>query len=157
VSADSIGEVQAGQPVVFRIHGFGEKDFTGKIARVSPAANATTRQVEVLVVFDDPKQQPTVSGLYGEGRVETRRTAALTLPPTAVVREGDAAFAWRVKDRVLQKVPLTVGDRDPRSGELVLSSGVAEGDTVLKYPTTTLQNGQAVEMAEAVSLASGTK
>jgi len=157
VSADSIGEVQAGQPVVFRIHGFGEKDFIGRIARVSPAANATTRQVEVLVVFEDPKQQPTVSGLYGEGRVETRRTAALTLPPTAVVREGDAAFAWRVKDRVLQKVPLTVGDRDPRSGELVLSSGVAEGDTVLKYPTTTLQNGQAVEMAEAVSLAAGTK
>jgi RND family efflux transporter MFP subunit len=157
VSADSIGEVQAGQPVVFRIHGFGEKDFTGRIARVSPAANATTRQVEVLVVFEDPKQQPTVSGLYGEGRVETRRTAALTLPPTAVIREGDAAFAWRVKDRVLQKVPLSVGDRDPRSGEFVLSGGVAEGDTVLKYPTATLQNGQAVEMAEAVSLAAGTK
>jgi hypothetical protein len=39
----------------------------------------------------------------------------------------------------------------------VLNGGVAEGDTVLKYPTTTLQNGQAVEMAEAVSLASGTK
>jgi RND family efflux transporter MFP subunit len=157
VSADSIGEVQAGQSVTFRIHGFGEKDFTGKVARVSPAANATTRQVEVLVVFEDPKQQPTVSGLYGEGRIETRRTAALTLPPTAVVREGDAAFAWRVKDRVLQKVSLSVGDRDPRSGEFVLNGGVAEGDTVLKYPTTTLQNGQAVEMAEAVSLASGTK
>jgi len=79
----------------------------------------------------------------------------LTLPPTAVVREGDAAFAWRVKDRVLQKVALSVGDRDPRSGEFVLSSGVAEGDTVLKYPSSTLQNGQAVEMAEAVSLAAG--
>ncbi len=157
VSADSIGEVKAGQPVLLRIHGFGEKDFTGKIARVSPAANATTRQVEVLVLFDDVKQRPTVAGLYGEGRVETRRTAALTLPPTAVVREGDSAFAWRVKDRVLEKVPLSVGDRDPRSGEFVLESGVAEGDTVLKYPTTTLQNGQAVEMAEPVSLAAGTQ
>ena len=77
--------------------------------------------------------------------------------PTAVVREGDAAYAWRVKDRVLQKVSLSVGDRDPRSGEFVLTSGVAEGDTVLKYPATTLQNGQAVEMAEAVSLAAGGK
>jgi membrane fusion protein, multidrug efflux system len=155
VSADSIGEVKAGQPVVFRIHGFADKDFTGTITRVNPAANAMTRQVEVLVAFDDAKQQPNVSGLYAEGRVETRRTAALTLPPTAVVREGDAAFAWRVKDRVLQKVALSVSDRDPRSGELVLSSGVAEGDTVLKYPSSTLQNGQAVEMAEAVSLAAG--
>ena len=157
VSADSIGEVRAGQPVVFRIHGFADKDFTGTITRVNPAANAMTRQVEVLVAFDDAKQQPNVSGLYAEGRVETRRTAALTLPPTAVVREGDAAFAWRVKDRVLQKVSLSVGDRDPRSGEFVLTGGVAEGDTVLKYPATTLQNGQAVEMAEAVSLAAGGK
>jgi RND family efflux transporter MFP subunit len=157
VSADSIGEVKAGQPVVFRIHGFADKDFTGTITRVNPAANAMTRQVEVLVAFDDAKQQPNVSGLYAEGRVETRRTAALTLPPTAVVREGDAAFAWRVKDRVLQKVPLSVADRDPRSGEFVLNSGVAEGDTVLKYPATTLQNGQAVEMAAPVSLAAGGK
>ena len=157
VSADSIGEVQAGQPVVLRIHGFADRDFTGTITRVNPAANAMTRQVEVLVAFDDAKQQPNVSGLYAEGRVETRRTAALTLPPTAVVREGDAAFAWRVKDRVLQKVSLSVGDRDPRSGEFVLTGGVAEGDTVLKYPATTLQNGQAVEMAEAVSLAAGGK
>jgi multidrug efflux pump subunit AcrA (membrane-fusion protein) len=143
--------------VILRIHGFAEKDFTGKVARVCPAENATTRQVDVLVVVAEPQQQPTVAGLYGEGGVETRRTAGLTLPPPAVVREGDAAFAWRVKDRVLQKVSLSVGDRDPRSGEFVLNGGVAEGDTVLKYPTTTLQNGQAVEMAEAVSLASGTK
>jgi RND family efflux transporter MFP subunit len=156
VSADSIGEVQAGQPVVFRIHGFADRDFTGTIARVSPAANATTRQVEVLVVFDDAKQQPNVAGLYAEGRVETRRTAAVTIPPSALVREGDAAYAWRVKDRAVQKVNLSIGDRDPRSGDFVVKNGIAEGDTILKYPTTTLVNGQAVEMAGA-SLAAGGK
>jgi hypothetical protein len=77
------------------------------------------------------------------------------LPPSAVVREGDAAFAWRVKDRALEKVVLTVGDKDPRSGDFVLKGGVTEGDVVLKYPNTTLQAGQAVEMAEGASLASG--
>jgi RND family efflux transporter MFP subunit len=155
VSADSIGEVKAGQPVVLRIHGFTDRDFSGTIARVSPAANATTRQVEVLVTFADRNHAPTVAGLYGEGRIETRRTAALMLPPSAVVREGDAAFAWRIKDRALEKVVLTVGDKDPRSGDFVLKGGVTEGDVVLKYPNTTLQAGQAVEMAEGASLASG--
>jgi membrane fusion protein (multidrug efflux system) len=154
VSTDSIGEVQGGQPVVFRIHGFAEREFTGKITRVSPAANAMTRQVEVIVAFDDTKQQPNVSGLYAEGRIETRRTAALMLPPSAVVREGDAAFAWRLKDRTLEKVTLAVSDRDPRSGEFVLKGGVAEGDRVLKYPTAALQNGQVIEMAGA-ALAAG--
>jgi membrane fusion protein (multidrug efflux system) len=147
VSADNIGEVKAGQRVMFRVHGFADRDFTGTIARVNPAANATTRQVEVLVNFSDQKQQPDVAGLYAEGHIETRRTAAITIPATALVREGDAAFAWRVKDRSLEKVSLSIGDRDPRSGEFVLKSGLSEGDMLLRYPTSTLQNGQAVEMA----------
>ena len=62
VSADSIGEVQAGQQVWFRIHGFDDREFTGKVMRVNPSANATTRQVEVLVAFDE-----------GQGTAERRR------------------------------------------------------------------------------------
>jgi hypothetical protein len=72
-----------------------------------------------------------------------------------VVREGDAAYAWRVKDRVLQKVSLNIGDKDARSGDFVLKGGVAEGDRVLKYPNSTLQNGQSVETTEVASLAAG--
>jgi RND family efflux transporter MFP subunit len=149
VSADSIGDVQAGQRVMFRVHGFSEREFLGTIARVNPSANATTRQVEVLVNFADTKQQPEVAGLYAEGRIETHTSAALTLPPTALVREGDQAFAWRVKDHALQKVALNVGDRDPRTGDYPLRNGLAEGDTVLRYPTATLQNGQRVDSAHA--------
>jgi RND family efflux transporter MFP subunit len=147
VSADNIGEVKAGQRVMFRVHGFAEREFLGTIARVNPAANATTRQVEVLVNFADAKEQPNVAGLYAEGRIETRRTAALTIPATALVKEGDRAFAWRLKDRALQKVSLSVGERDARSGDFVLKSGLAEGDTLLRYPTSTLHDGQPVEMA----------
>jgi RND family efflux transporter MFP subunit len=155
VSADSIGEVKVGQPVMFRVHGFADREFLGTIARVNPAANATTRQVEVLVTFDNRKDQPNVAGLYAEGRIETRRTAALLIPPSALVREGDHAFAWRVKDRAIQKVALNLGDRDPRSGDFVLKGGIAEGDTLLRYPTTTLTDGQPVELAEtAVASAS---
>ncbi len=147
VSADNIGEVKSGQPVVFRVHGFGERQFLGTVARVNPAANATTRQVEVLVDFADPKQQPEVAGLYAEGRIETRHTAALTLPASALVREGDRAFAWRIKDRSLQKVSLGIGDRDARSGEFVLKSGLSEGDSLLRYPNSTLRDGQPIELS----------
>jgi membrane fusion protein (multidrug efflux system) len=148
VSADKIGEVQAGQRVMFRVHGFADREFEGKVARVNPSANATTRQVEVLVTFADA-QRPDVAGLYAEGRVETQSTAALTIPGTALVREGDSAFAWRVKDRTLQKVSLNIGDRDPRSGEVALKGGLAEGDMLLRYPTATLHDGQSVEISAA--------
>jgi RND family efflux transporter MFP subunit len=144
VPADSVGEVHTGQHVWFRIHGFGEREFTGVVTRVNPAANTTTRQVEVLVSFDDASQQPNVAGLYAEGRIETHTTASLTLPGASVVREGDNAFAWRIKDEKLQRVALKLGERDPRNGSFVLQSGLAEGDKVLRFPSATLKDGQSV-------------
>ena len=144
VSADNIGEVKTGQHVWFHVHGFDAQEFTGVITRVNPSANATTRQVEVLVQFDDASKKPEVGGLYAEGRVESRSVGALTLPGASIVREGDKAFAWRVSSGKLQKVALTLGDRDPRSGAFALKAGINEGDKVLRFPNSTLKEGQEV-------------
>jgi RND family efflux transporter MFP subunit len=149
VSADNIGTVKVGQPVVFRVNGYGEQDFAGSIARVNPAANATTRQVEVLVEFADRTQQPKLAGLYAEGRIETHSVSGLTIPASALVREGDKAFAWRLKGDALQKVDLVIGNRDPRSGDFALNSGLSGGDRLLRHPVATLKHGQKVQMAVA--------
>lgn len=148
VSADYVGSVSAGQPVTFRVNGYGEQQFTGKIRRVNPAANATTRQVEVLVDFLDEKQ-PKLAGLYAEGRIETGSSTSLMVPATALLRDGDKTAAWRLRDDKLQKVSIIVGERDPRSGDFVLRSGLAEGDQLLRYPSATLRDGQKVIRAAA--------
>jgi membrane fusion protein, multidrug efflux system len=142
VSADNIGEVKAGQRVNFRIHGFEDRDFTGTVTRVNPAANVTTRQVEVLVSFADEKQKPDVAGLYAEGRVETNSVAALMLPAASIWREGDLSYAWRVHDGKVQKVKLELGNRDLRTGNYRVSNGLGEGDRVLRFPASTLKDGQ---------------
>jgi membrane fusion protein, multidrug efflux system len=146
ISADNVGEVKAGQAVHFRVNGYGDQEFTGKVRRVSPAANVTTRQVEVLVDFVGDKQ-PKLAGLYAEGRLETESKTSLTIPATAVVRDGDKASAFRVKDNKLQKVPLALAERDARSGDYVISGGLVEGDQVIRYPTTLLKDGQPVQTA----------
>jgi membrane fusion protein (multidrug efflux system) len=147
VSADSIGQVAAGQRVSFRIQGFADTDVAGTVTRVNPAANAATRQVEVLVRFDDPKQQPGVTGLYAEGRVETRSAKTLTVPAASVVHEGDNAFAWRVKNGTVQKVKLDLGARDARTGQYVVNGGLAAGDSVLRHPGSSLKDGQPARLA----------
>lgn len=149
VSAEYVGAVKQGQRVSFRIHGLPDTDYAGVVTRVNPAASATTRQVEVLVSFADPARQPQVSGLYAEGRLETPQQAVLTLPAAAVVRDGDRAFAWRVRDGKLSRIALDASDRDARTGEVVVRRGLESGDHVLRYPVATLQEGQAVQIAEA--------
>ena len=63
------------------------------------------------------------------------------------MREGDNASALRVKGNRLQKVPLDLARRDPRTGDYVLAGGLAEGDQVLRYPNDALKDGQAVQAA----------
>lgn len=152
VSADHIGEVKAGQPVSFRVNGYGEQAFAGKVRRVNPSANATTRQVEILVDFTD-RTQPKLAGLYAEGRVEATSATSLTLPASALVRDGDKASAWRVADNAVKKVAVVIGARDARTGDFVLRSGLSEGDKLLRYPTSTLKDGRRVELAAPVAAA----
>ncbi len=148
VSAENVGEVKAGQMVRFRVNGYGDREFTGKVRRVSPAANPTTRQVELLVDFVGDTQ-PKLAGLYAEGRLETATRESLTVPSSAVLREGDKASVFRLKDSKIQKVVLSVADRDARTGDYVLKSGLAEGDTVIRNPNTSLKDGQPAKLAES--------
>jgi RND family efflux transporter MFP subunit len=148
VSADSVGQVKAGQPVRFRVNGYADQEFAGKVRRVSPSANATTRQVEVLVDFVGDKQ-PKLSGLYAEGRVEIESHAGLTLPASAIVRDGDKASAFRLASGKLQKVPVSLAERDVRTGDYVVKAGLAEGDRVIRYPTAMLKDGQTAQASAA--------
>ena len=144
VSADHVGELKSGQAVHFRVHGYGEQEFAGKVRRVNPAANPTTRQVEVLVDFVGDKQ-PKLAGLYAEGRVQTESRSSLTVPASAVVRDGDKTLAWRVREGKLQKVALEIAERDARSGDYVLKAGLAEGDQVIRHPSALLKDNQPVQ------------
>ena len=143
VSAENVGAVKSGQAVQFRVTGYGDQEFAGKVRRVNPAANPTTRQVEVLVDLTGEKQ-PKLAGLYAEGHVATESRSSLTIPASAVVRDGDKASAYRVKDNKLQKVTLAIEERDARTGDYVLKGGLAEGDQVIRHPTSSLKDNQPV-------------
>jgi membrane fusion protein (multidrug efflux system) len=148
VSADKISQVKVGQTVGFRINGYAGQEFRGKVTRVDPSANDVTRQVEVLVSFDGAAQ-PRVSGLYAEGTIESSNVQALTLPESVLVKAGDKSSVWRIKNNTLNQVDLTVGPRDPRTGNYEVRSGLNEGDMVLRNPSSSFKEGQTAELAGA--------
>ncbi len=148
ISADGLAAVKTGQAVHFRISGYSNQNFEGTVRRINPAANTTTRQIEVLVDFKGD-MRPELAGLYAEGTVASSSQQAITIAANALVQEGDKAFAWRAKDGVLKKVALQLGPRDPRRGDFAVSGGLAAGDQVLRNPTSALKDGQKYELASA--------
>ena len=155
VSADKISVVSVGQAVSFRINGYAGQEFRGKVTRVDPSANDVTRQVEVLVSINDAKQ-PRVAGLYAEGTIEASSVKALTLPESVLVRAGDKASVWRVKANKLNQIELALGARDPRSGHFEVRGGLADGDIILRSPSSSFKEGQSVELVSAKPPAAAT-
>jgi membrane fusion protein (multidrug efflux system) len=152
VSADKVSAVSVGQAVNFRINGYAGQEFRGKVTRVDPSANDVTRQVEVLVSFNGARQ-PSVSGLYAEGSIESTNVKALTLPESMLVKVGDKASVWRVKGNALKQVELVLGARDPRTGNFEIRNGLAEGDIILRNPSSSFKDDQIAEMASVKPLA----
>lgn len=151
VSADKISLVKVGQAVSFRINGYGDQEFRGKVMRVDPSANDITRQVEVLVSFADAKQ-PRVAGLYAEGTIESNQVTALTLPESVLIKAGDKTLVWRLKDNTLSKVDLVIGTRDARTGNYEVRSGLTQGDVILRNnPGSSVKDGQKIEFAPALA------
>ena len=154
VSADKISVVRVGQAVSFRINGYAGQEFRGKVTRVDPSANDVTRQVEVLVSFDEVRQAR-VAGLFAEGLIEASSTKAVTLPESVLLRSGDKASVWRVKSNTLSRVDLALGARDPRSGHFEVRNGLTDGDVILRNPSSSYKEGQSAEMASAKAPAAG--
>ncbi len=148
ISADAVTAVKAGQAVSFRINGY-DQQFIGKVRRVDPAANATTRQVEVLVDFVEGKQ-PRISGLYAEGRIEAGSSQALTIINSALVRDGDKTYVWAIQDGSLKKLAIGLGERDVRRGDFSITSGLKSGDKVIRQPYSTFKDGAKVTMINSV-------
>jgi membrane fusion protein, multidrug efflux system len=153
VSADRMNDIRAGQAVTFRVNGYPDVEFAGRVRRVDASANAATRQLEVLVDFVDVAKAPRVAGLYAEGRIDSGAAAVLMLAESAIVRSADRSEVWRIKDNRIGRVAVQLGERDERRGEFPVKSGLGDGDVILRNPGSTLIEGQRVEFAKAAASA----
>jgi membrane fusion protein, multidrug efflux system len=152
VSADRMHELKIGQGVTFRVNGYPQDEFAGIVKRVDAAANATTRQVEVLVGFAGT-DAPRVAGLYAEGRIASAVERVLSIPENSVVRAGETTLVWRVQDNTLRRIAVKLGERDERRGDYPVQAGLAEGDRILRNPGSTLVEGQPVELTATPAVA----
>ena len=143
VAAESINQIKIGQAVEFKVNGYAQRVFKGEVQRIHPVASSSTRQVAVMVSLGQG-QQPSLTGLYAEGRVLSQAQVVSVMPASALKREGDQAFAWCVKDEVLHKMAVTLGRLDQAGSAQEIVSGLSLGDTCIRYPTAELSEGQTI-------------
>lgn len=143
VPVDEAGAISVGQEVRFSIDAIAGREFTGRVARKDPIADAVTRQVGVYVRLANPRGEIT-AGQYARGEVAGRTLrGTLRVPETAVLGSGADAAVFVLADGRLQRRTVTIAARSARDGVVAIGSGLSAGDRVLLRPTLGLADGQA--------------
>jgi RND family efflux transporter MFP subunit len=129
VPAEEIGRLRQGTEVEFTVTGMGRR-ITGRIERINPVVDSTTRQVRIYVAIPN-LDQALVAGLFAEGRVATDTKRAVAVPVTAIDSRGSSPKLHVIKRGRVAETEVQTGVRDEATELVEIQSGVAAGDTVL--------------------------
>jgi RND family efflux transporter MFP subunit len=146
VPSEDLRALRVGATVEFTVRGY-ETRFQGKIERISPQADATTRQVPIYVAIPNVGGR-LVAGLFAEGRVVSQSASGVVVPTNAV-NNTDAAMPWvlRVTDGKTERVNVTLGLRDPRTETVNVASGLNDGDVLLRGASQGITPGTPVKVS----------
>jgi membrane fusion protein, multidrug efflux system len=147
VPAERLGELAVGLPVAFTVRGYPGRTFEGRIDRINPSADPTTRQVPIYVSIPNQSGE-LVSGLYAEGRVASQSREAVAVPPAAIDEQGGQASVVKIVDGKAERVPVQLGLRDEDSERVEILAGVAVGDQLLVGAAKAITPGSAVELRQ---------
>jgi RND family efflux transporter MFP subunit len=156
VPAEQLTLLKVGTPVLFTVNGYGAQLFTGRIDRINPTADPSTRQVRVYVTIPNEKST-LVGGLFADGRVATENREGIMVPVAAVDERGISPLVLRIKGGVVESVPVQLGVRDNATDQVELKAGVTAGDTLLASAAQGLAPGTKVRVTAAGDQPTGTR
>lgn len=128
--AAQLSLVRLGMPIEFKVNGYPNRTFTGRITRINPTADPSTLQVKIVAAIPNAGNT-LVGGLFAEGRVATETRTAPTVSLAAVDETGLKPSVVRLRNGRIEKVDVTLGIRDAAAETVEITSGIATGDTVL--------------------------
>ena len=130
VPSDALSMVKIGANVTFEVRGYPNQEFTGKVERISPTADPTTRQVPVWVTVDN-RSGRLVSGLFADGRVTQASKKGLIIPTSVVSDIESQPTVLRIREGKVEKVSIRTGLLDPQNERVEVVDGLTEGDLLL--------------------------
>ncbi|HMN45599.1 MAG TPA: efflux RND transporter periplasmic adaptor subunit [Povalibacter sp.] len=145
-----INRVQDEQKTEAVLDAYPDWTIPSHVINIVPTADRQKATVRVRIGFDalDPRILPDmgvkVSFLENRGVEQSVATRpSVRLPATAVIREGDTSYVWRVQGDEVERVAVRTGGE--RDGQIEVLSGINAGDTVVATPVEGLKDGGSIK------------
>jgi HlyD family secretion protein len=158
VNESDFGRVSMGQACDIVLQAYPTRHYAGKVVEISPEANREkgTVQVKVQILKPDEMVRPQMLARVsfqqavgadpkGGGAAPMNSAPVVTIPRTARVERNGRNFVFVVRDgrAHLQEVQTT----DPGGDRLVVTQGLAGGETVVLSAPANLEDGARVAVA----------
>lgn len=150
VGESFINRVKEGQSVIATLDAYSDWKIPCKVLAIIPTADRQKATVKVRVSFNqlDPRILPQmgvkVAFQGDENAAPTAGKMLLTAPQDAIVKINNRDVAWVVRDGKVERRAVTVANAD--GGEVSISAGLVQGESVILNPPATLTDGAAVSV-----------
>ena len=144
VPENAANNVRPGQAVEFLANG---QTLQGRVARVSPTVDPTSRSVTVYAQVPNPSGA-IKGGTFATGTVMTRTIAnAITIPTSAIKQASSGKpLVYRIEAGSLDTASVQVGVTNERTGVAEIVSGLSLGDSVVSGNVGVLGKGMKVQI-----------
>jgi RND family efflux transporter MFP subunit len=136
--------VDKGDAVTVALQALGGKEAPAAVTRTSWDLDPANRSLRVEI--DLPNEGLLLRpGMYATANIVLEeRTDVLTLPATAIVREGKNTYCCQVVNTRIQRTPIELGLRSGKDYEVV--SGLRGDETVVQARAENLKEGEPVDV-----------
>jgi RND family efflux transporter MFP subunit len=147
--ASEVPSVKVGQNAAFRVDGFGDRAFEGRIERINPTAQPGSRAI-VLYISVVNRDGSLRGGMFAKGSIVLDRPQpAAVVPVTAIREESGQAYVYTIENNKIARRPVKVGAVQQAEGVVEVVSGLERGMNVVAARVSGLKAGAPARLKAA--------
>lgn len=138
--------INLGQTVNVSLDAFGDRNFAGRITRIFPLTQGTTRRIPVEIAV--PNRDGLIKGgLLARVRFNNDSSPQVIVPERAIVSQGEspAIFVLSESNSEVEKRPVRLGQA--LDGQVEIIAGLEPGERFVVNSSKPLQNGEKVRIS----------
>ncbi|MDB5987591.1 MAG: efflux transporter periplasmic adaptor subunit [Nevskia sp.] len=146
--ASEVPGIKVGQIARFRVDGFGDRLFEGRVERINPITDAGSRSITVYLAVENP-DSALKGGMFAQGNLILDHGDPLPAVPTAALHnEAGLPYVFVLDKELVAKRMVTPGLGSNTEGWTEIRDGVVAGERIITARMETLKAGDRVVLKD---------
>ena len=140
-AASEIPSVKVGQTATFKVDGFGERVFEGRIERINPVTEPGSRSITLYISVAN-RDGVLKGGMFAKGLLVQDKTEPAAVVPIAAVRDdGGQPYVFTLEGGKVAKRNVTLGLNEVEAGLVQVKTGLDTGALIVSARMVGLKAG----------------